>query len=231
MDIDLNCDLGEGAGCDADLMALISSANISCGVHAGDVETAYRALVLAGEHRVAAGAHPGFADREHFGRRELPLSADEILRLCIHQVGALSALARHAGTQLKFLKPHGALYNMACRDERIALPVARAAQFFALPLVGLPQSALEAQSRGRVPFVREGFADRRYLPDGSLTPRSRSDAFVEDPDEAVAQAEALIQTRQVKTLCVHGDNPQALAFVRRLRQAFESRGFHIRACT
>ncbi|MFO0970078.1 MAG: 5-oxoprolinase subunit PxpA [Gemmataceae bacterium] len=231
MDIDLNCDLGEGCGNDAELMSLITSANISCGFHAGNAETAYQALLLAGRQGVAAGAHPGFDDPEHFGRRELSLLQDELFRLCIYQVGALFALARQAGVPLRFIKPHGALYNMACRDAAVAEPVVAAAEFFQLPLVALPDSALERLSDGRCPFFREGFADRRYLPDGALVPRNRPDAFVEDPAEAVRQAEWLITVKKVKTLCVHGDNPQAVAFVRRLRHAFQERGYAIKPCT
>src|SRR5262245_56831876 len=121
--IDLNCDLGEGCGNDAELMPLITSANISCGQHAGDAATARAALALAREHNVSAGAHPGFADREHFGRRELSLSADEIRRLCVEQVRELESLARQEGVSLRYIKPHGALYNMACRDEATARPV------------------------------------------------------------------------------------------------------------
>jgi len=230
MEIDLNCDLGEGCGDDAAFMPLITSANISCGFHAGDAETAHAALTLAREQGVVAGAHPGFADREHFGRRELDLSADAIFRLCIHQVGALIALARQVGTLIRHIKPHGALYNMACRDKSTARPVIAAAEFFELPLMGLPASALEVGCADRLPFIREGFADRRYLADGSLVPRSRADAFVEDVEEAVTQAETLIRERGVRSLCVHGDNPRAVAFVRQLRETLTRRGFQIRAC-
>lgn len=229
MVIDLNCDLGEGCGNDAELMPLITSANISCGRHAGDAATARTALALAREHNVSAGAHPGFADREHFGRRELSLSPDEIRRLCVEQVRELASLARQEGVSLRHIKPHGALYNMACRDEATARPVIDAALELRLPLVGLPGSTLEALSAGRCGFFAEGFADRRYLADGSLVPRTRADAFVENADEAVRQAETLIRERGIRTLCVHGDNPQAIQFVRRLRDALTARGIPIRS--
>jgi UPF0271 protein len=229
MDIDLNCDLGEGCAFDAELMPLITSANIACGGHAGDPATAYAALAAAARHGVRAGAHPGFADREHFGRRELARTEQQVFEECVYQVGALQGLARAVGLPLSHLKPHGALYNLACRDDAFARPVVAAAALFGLPLLGLPDSRLQALSEGQCPFVAEGFADRRYLPDGSLVPRSRPDAFVKDPAEAVHQAERLLRDKGVRTLCVHGDNPQALAFVRELRAALTGRGFVIRA--
>lgn len=229
MEIDLNCDLGEGCAQDAELMPLLTSANVACGAHAGDPSTAAATLALAIQHGVQVGAHPGFADREHFGRRELSHSKQQIFHECVYQIGALAALARAAGTELRYVKPHGALYNMACRDESHARPVLAAAELFHLPLLGLPGSRLEAVCRGRVGFVAEGFADRRYQPDGSLVPRSSADAFVHDPEEAVRQAERLIAERGVRTLCVHGDNPQAVAFVQRLREALLRAGHVIRA--
>jgi UPF0271 protein len=233
MEIDLNCDLGEGCGHDADLMPLITSANISCGFHAGDPATAHAtlalALALAKQHRVQVGAHPGFADREHFGRRELALSEQQIFEDCVYQIGALAGLARAAAVDLRYVKPHGALYNMACRNDAVARPVVAAAALFGLQLMALPGSRLEALSAGRCPFVAEGFADRRYLPDGSLVPRSSPEAFVHDPAEAVFQAEVLLREKGVQTLCVHGDNPEAVAFVRALREEFTRRGITIRA--
>jgi UPF0271 protein len=229
MEIDLNCDLGEGCPIDAELMPLITSANISCGFHAGGPDTAFAALTLAKQRQVRAGAHPGFPDRESFGRREISSSEAEVFHLCAYQVGALTGLARAVGIPLSFLKPHGALYNMACRDDAYARPIVAAAEFFQLPLLGLPRSRLEAQATGRCRFVAEGFADRRYLPDGSLVARSQPNAFIHDAAEAVAQAEWLLRERGVQTLCVHGDNPQALAFVRELRAALTRQGIQIRA--
>jgi UPF0271 protein len=224
MDIDLNCDLGEGCAHDADLMPLITSANIACGFHAGDAVAARAGLALAARHGVCAGAHPSFPDREHFGRVEMARTEEEVFADCVYQVGALAALAAAAGTRLTHVKPHGALYNLACRDDAFARPVVEAVGRFGLPLLGLPGSRLEALCAGRCPFVAEGFADRRYLPDGSLVPRGRPDAFVEDADEAVRQALELARRRGVRTLCVHGDNPQAVEFVRRLREALERHG-------
>ena len=222
MDIDLNCDLGEGCPWDADLMPLITSANIACGFHAGDPATAAAALAAAARHGVQVGAHPGFADREHFGRRELDRSEEQIFQDCVYQVGALAGLARAAGLPVRHVKPHGALYNRACRDDAYARPVVAAAALSELAVIGLPGSRLQAQSAGRCPFVGEGFADRRYLPDGSLVPRSRPDALIEDAAEAARQVEWLLSHptggSPVRTICVHGDNPQALEFVRRLHR-------------
>jgi UPF0271 protein len=229
MEIDLNCDLGEGCAYDAELMPLITSANIACGFHAGDSATAYAALAAAAQHGVQAGAHPGFPDRENFGRRELTRTEQQIFEDCLYQVGALAGLARAVGQPLRHLKPHGALYNMACRDEAYARPIVAVAELLQLHLLGLPDSRLQAVSAGRCPFVAEGFADRRYLPDGSLVPRSRPDAFIEDPADAVRQVEWLLRDKGVRTICVHGDNPQALAFVRELRAALTRQGIAIRA--
>lgn len=228
MEIDLNCDLGEGSPYDAELMPLITSANIACGFHAGDADTAYATLLLAAKHGVQVGAHPGFADRAHFGRRELKLAEKQIIRECVYQIGALAGLARAVGVPLRYVKPHGALYNMACRDDAYARPIVEASALFGLELMALPSSRLEELSDGHCPFVREGFADRRYLSDGSLVPRSRADAFVADAAEAVRQTEWLLREKGVRTLCVHGDNPQAVAFVRALRAALTERGITIR---
>src|ERR1700722_19951109 len=207
MDLDLNCDLGEGCSFDAELMPLITSANVACGFHAGDATTARAALRLAARHGVQVGAHPGYADREQFGRRELDRTEDQVFEECVYQIGALAGLALVEGVTLRYLKPHGALYNQACREDAFARPVVAAAGGFGLAGGGLPGSRLEAVSAGRCPFIAEGFADRRYRLDGSLVPRSEPDAFVTDADEAVRQAEWLLNSRGVRTPCGHGDKP------------------------
>lgn len=227
MRIDLNCDLGEGYPFDADLMPLITSANVACGFHAGDALTAHRTLALAVQHRVQAGAHPGFADRENFGRRELHLSEERIYQECVYQVGALIALARAVGGSISHIKPHGALYNMACREEACARPLVAAGEFFGLPVLGLPGSRLERLCQGRCRFVAEGFADRRHRPDGSLVPRSQPDAFIATPEEAVRQVEWLMRERGVQTICVHGDNPEAVNFISTLRAALTAAGHEV----
>lgn len=227
MDVDLNCDLGEGCPTDAELLPLISSANVACGFHAGDPNMAAATLTLAGGHGVHAGAHPSFPDRTHFGRRDMERSEQAIYEDCVYQVGAIIALGRAASCPIRYVKPHGALYNQACRDDAYARPLVAVAEFFSLPLVGLPGSRLETLSANRCPFVPEGFADRRYQPDGSLVPRSQPDAFINGPAEAVRQVEWLLSERGVRTICVHGDNMQAVAFVRALREALLASGHHI----
>jgi len=229
MDIDLNADLGEGAGFDAELMPLVTSANVCCGLHAGGPGEIARTLGLAHKHGVAIGAHPGYADREYFGRRELKLGNQELVALCVYQLGALDAMTAALGLSVRYLKPHGALYNQACRDRELAELFVIAAAQMGLPVVGLPESELEAATFDRLPFFREGFADRRYRPDGSLVPRTEPDAFVDDPEEAVSQVERLVRDKGIRTVCVHGDNPDAVAFTRAVRNALVARGFTLKA--
>lgn len=229
MRIDLNCDLGEGVGSDADLMPLVTSANVACGFHAGDALTAYRTLELAGRHGVRVGAHPGYDDRANFGRRELALPPEQVRAELIFQVSALRGLACALGLEVAYLKLHGALYNQANRDPALAGLVAETAFSLGLPVMGLPGSALEAACRGKVGYLREGFADRRYRPDGSLVPRTEPDAFVHSPDEAAAQALWLVRERGVQSLCLHGDNPDAISFAATLRDRLSAAGVEIRA--
>lgn len=219
MFVDLNCDLGEGCPHDAELMSLITSANVACGGHAGDLATALETLLLARQHGVQVGAHPGFLDRASFGRAERHLGEERIYLETWTQITALVGLARIAEVEVRYVKPHGALYNMACRDEAVARPVVHAVEEHGLALMGLPNSALAVVAEGRCAYLAEGFADRRYLPNGSLVPRSREDAMIEDVEQAVKQAQWLLQTKGVQTLCVHGDNPRAVTFVRALREA------------
>ncbi len=228
MVIDLNADLGEGAGFDAELMPLITSANVCCGLHAGGPGDIARTLGLAHKYGVVIGAHPGYADREHFGRRELILGNQELVALCVYQLGALYAMAAALSLRVSYVKPHGGLYNQACRDRHVAELFVIAAAQLELPVVALPGSELAAVCRDRVTFVPEGFADRRYRPDGSLVPRTEPDAFVHDPEEAVKQVEWLIADRGVRTICVHGDNPDAVAFTKAVRSALIARGFTLK---
>ncbi|HYV35889.1 MAG TPA: 5-oxoprolinase subunit PxpA [Gemmataceae bacterium] len=228
MHVDLNCDLGEGCAMDGELLPLISSANVCCGWHAGDAATAMATLKGAVKHGVCVGAHPGFPDREHFGRREIARSEQEIYQDCVYQVGAMMALARAAGTAVRYIKPHGALYNMAVRDDAYGRPLVAVAEFFGLPLLGLPGSRLQGLCHQRCRFVAEGYADRGYRPGGSLVPRDQPGAFVHDPAEGAKQALRVVREHGVETICVHGDNPQALAFVRALREALQQAGCEIR---
>ena len=242
--IDLNCDLGEGAGHDTELMSLITSANIACGGHAGDGPTMRATVELALQHGVAIGAHPGFVDREQFGRREIPIAPGEARALVLAQIRALELIVRSCDGQLMHVKPHGALYNMAARDAALAQAVAEAVREDAprLILFGLAGSQLLAAGRAcGLHVASEVFADRTYQPDGSLTPRSRPEALIQDEDDAVAQVLRMVRDGRVRavdgadvaiqadTVCVHGDGPHAVAFVRRLARELRHPGGEIRA--
>jgi 5-oxoprolinase (ATP-hydrolysing) subunit A len=233
MQIDLNADLGEGVADDAELMPLITSASICCGFHAGDPETIATALELADQNSVRVGAHPGYADPVNFGRIEHDIDEGEVLRLGVYQVGALKALADMLDVPVLFLKPHGALYHQANEAERYATGfLAVAAHFGELPVLGLPKTILQRRAiEANIPYISEGFADRRYRPDGSLVPRSEANAVIADPREALEQVEWLIGKHNVHTLCVHGDTPGALEFVRAIRGYLEDRGHELKAFT
>jgi UPF0271 protein len=237
-EIDLNCDLGEGGAHDAALMPLVTSVNIACGAHAGDAATMRATVALAQRHGTAIGAHPGFADRENFGRLELRLSPDEITRLVRGQVEALRALA-----PLRHVKPHGALYNLAAREPAVARAVAEAVRDTdaTLVLVGLAGSASLAAGRAAgLRVAGEFFADRGYAPDGVLAPRGTPAALL-SPEAAVAQVLRWAETGKVRatdgtdiaigaeTVCVHGDGPHALELARALRAALTSAGVALRA--
>jgi len=242
--IDLNADLGEGAGQDAALLPLLTSANIACGFHAGDPVTLLETLYAARAAGVAVGAHPSLADREGFGRRELRVTADEVFALVLYQLGAFSALAAAAGVRPGHIKPHGALYNMAARDPSLAMAVCRAVDSFdrTLFLFAPPASALTvAAAHFDIRVASEFFADRQYLADGSLVPRSHPDAVLHDSAEAAARVLRMLRTGTVctldgreiplraQTVCIHGDNPEALAFARYLRASLLEAGIAVEA--
>jgi UPF0271 protein len=247
MRIDLNCDMGEsfGAytiGADAEVMASISSANVACGYHGGDPAVMRRTVRLAREAGVAVGAHPGFQDLAGFGRREMRVAPQEIEDMVLYQIGALAAIAQSEGVRLQHVKAHGALYNMAAKDRALADAIARAVAAFdrSLILFGLPGS--ELTRAGAVCGLRvasEGFADRAYEPDGSLTPRSRVGAVIHDTEAVVRRAVRMaVEGRvaatdgseivmQVETICTHGDTPGAKALTRALRAGLERAGVAI----
>ncbi|WP_281732632.1 5-oxoprolinase subunit PxpA [Franconibacter sp. IITDAS19] len=244
MKIDLNADLGEGCGDDGALMPLISSANIACGFHAGDAQTMRESVRLALAHHVAIGAHPSFPDRENFGRTAMHLPPETVYAQTLYQAGALAAIARAEGGVMKHVKPHGMLYNQAAREPLLADAIARAVKALDanLILVGLAGSELiRAGAHYGLATREEVFADRGYLADGSLVPRSEPDALIEDDDEAVARTLDMVLNGQVRsreggfakvnaqTVCLHGDGAHALAFARRLREAFEQRQIAINA--
>src|SRR4051812_13859513 len=169
--IDLNCDLGEGAGSDADVIPLITTANVACGFHAGDAATAFATVAAAQKSGVRVGAHPGFPDRANFGRTELEQSEQQVYEDCVYQIGAVAGIARAFGLALSHVKAHGALYTGACRDARSARRIGAASALLGLPLMGTPGTRMEAACAAPCPLGAEGFADRRYRPDGTLVPR------------------------------------------------------------
>ena len=247
MTIDLNCDMGESfgpwpMGADAAVMPHITSANVACGAHAGDPVVMRRTVRLAKDAGVAVGAHPGFADLQGFGRREMTVDPSELEASLIAQIGALAAIARAEGSALQHVKPHGALYNMAARDRVLSEAIARAVAAVdrALILFGLPNSPmLDAARAAGLRTAAEGFADRAYEPDGSLTPRSRSGAVIHDAGAVVERARRMATdgvvltpagaevALRVQTICVHGDTPGAAELVRRIREALARRGVEI----
>jgi UPF0271 protein len=239
--IDLNSDLGEGVGDDAAMFALVTSANVACGGHAGDAETMRACVALAIDQGVSLGAHPSYPDREGFGRREMTLGSAELRDELLRQVAALEAVAAEAGTRIRYLKPHGALYNRIVVDPVQADAVALAARDAALPLLGLSGSALHAAADRRdVPFFCEAFADRAYLPDGSLAPRSLAGSVIDDPATAANRAVHMVVDGAVTaidgsgvrialdSLCVHGDTAGAVAIATAVRHALSAAGVGIR---
>ena len=247
--IDLNCDMGEGFGAwrmgqDEALLELVTSANIACGYHAGDPITMMRTVNCAVAKGVALGAHPSLPDLQGFGRRTMAITAEEARTMTLYQMGALAAFARAAGSRLHHLKAHGALYNMAAKDPRLAEAIASAVRDFdpSLVLVGLSGSQLirAGQALG-LTCASEVFADRGYEPDGSLTPRGLPGAIIEDEELAVARVRRMVLegkvtgrdgadlTIQADTVCIHGDQPKALAFAQRLRDALARADVEVRA--
>jgi len=189
-------------------------------------------LALAKEFNVAVGAHPGFPDREGFGRRDLHLSAYEIEDLVARQIESLATLAAEAGMRLQHVKPHGALFNMAVRDRLVADPIARAIAGIdrSLILFGLPKSELIAAGEAAgLPTAREAFADRAYRPDGTLVPRSEPGAVIHDPEAVLARVVAVARDPDVDTICVHGDTPGAAALAGRIRRALVDAGIQLKA--
>jgi 5-oxoprolinase (ATP-hydrolysing) subunit A len=240
--IDLNADLGEGIGDDAALLQVVTSANVACGFHAGDPATMQSVCRLAVIHGVTVGAQVSYRDREGFGRRLINVGPDELTADVLYQLGALDAVARHCGTRVAYLKPHGALYNRAVNDELHAAAVVAAVQDYdqRLPVVGLPNSRLLALADAAgLPQVPEAFVDRAYTAEGTLVPRSQPDAVLTDPDEVVAQAVRIAVSGQVvavdgtvvpvsaRSLCVHSDTPGALALAIRVREALVVSGVTI----
>ncbi|MDO9509277.1 MAG: 5-oxoprolinase subunit PxpA [Thermovirgaceae bacterium] len=245
--VDMNSDMGEGfgpwrMGDDALVMDFITSANIACGFHAGDPLVMKRTVSLAVGRGVAIGAHPGYPDLSGFGRREMDCSPEEIHAFCLYQIGALAAVAGAAGAGVAHVKAHGALYNRGAKDAAAAAAITGAVRDAGkgLVLVGPPDSAFErAAGLAGVPFAAEAFADRAYMSDGSLVPRSKPGAVIADPEEAARRAVSMVVDGRVTsidgavlkirpdTICIHGDTPGAAAMARRIRSALEKGGVFV----
>lgn len=244
MQVDLNCDLGEGMNTDEQIIPLISSANIACGFHAGDESTMKRTIELCLQHGVAIGAHPSWPDRENFGRTEMNLTEQELYDCVTDQLQVLQNIASTFNTKLHHVKPHGALYNQSAKNKIIASTIAKAVKYFdaSLILFGLSGSISlnEAELLG-LKTAHEVFADRTYRDDGSLTPRSQHNALIEDEDKAVQQALQMIQKGTVTaisgkvipvkadTVCLHGDGKHALIFCTNIHEQLKKQGIVIKA--
>jgi 5-oxoprolinase (ATP-hydrolysing) subunit A len=246
--IDLNADLGEGfgpwtMGDDAAMLDIVSSANIACGFHAGDPEVMFATMQTASKKQVAIGAHPGFADLAGFGRRRLPLTLAEVERITAYQIGAAMGVAQLGRTSIRYVKAHGALSNWVSEDESAARAFARGIKGVdpTLPCLAIAATASEtgALAEGLAVFC-EVFADRTYQHDGTLTPRSRLDAMIHDPDASVRHVLGMLETgallpldgkpipTRIDSICLHGDSAGAVERATRLRSALEAAGYIIR---
>jgi len=245
--IDLNADVGESFGAwsmghDAELMPLITSANIACGFHAGDPSVMDRTVALAVRHGVAIGAHPSLPDLAGFGRRPMQITPDEAYQLVLYQSGALQAFAHAHGSRLHHIKTHGALYNMAAQDAALSTGIVRAVKAMGDPIILVVPSGSVTEQIAKdagLRVVREFFADRRYQANGLLVPRSHPDAMITNQKESIAQVLAMIQDGccrsvsgqvfaiQAETICLHGDHPQAIAFAKALHAALAAAAIRI----
>ena len=248
--VDLNCDMGESFGAwsmgnDTAILEHVTSANIACGFHAGDPGIMRATVQAALARGVAIGAHPSFPDLQGFGRRQMKLEPQEVYDLCLYQIGALAAFARAAGARLHHVKAHGALSNMAVREYALAEAITQATRDVDPQLVSYAQAGTQlvrAAEKLGLPYASEVFADRSYQDDGQLTPRNLPGAMIEDAEAAIAQVlrmlrEGLVRSSTGKdvavradTVCVHGDQPQALEFARRLREELSREGISVAAC-
>lgn len=243
--VDLNCDLGEGCGNDAELMHLISSANIACGYHAGDDETIKATVELAVENDVAIGAHPGYKDKENFGRTAMSLPYREIYDIVIDQILKLTFFCESSGAKLHHVKPHGALYNQAAKDRETAAAIAEAIRAVDQNLIfyGLSGSVMtDEAARVGLKTASEVFADRTYQNDGTLTPRTMPNALIRDESVSITQVMDMIKYGRVRsvdaimvaikaeTVCIHGDGDHAVPFAKNIRSTLTEGGIPIAAC-
>lgn len=241
--IDLNADLGEGMGDDVAMLDLVTSASIACGAHAGDPETMFATLRRATERGVSIGAHPGYADRDGFGRRVIPMSPPEVARMVAAQIGSLAGVAALAGARVSYVKPHGALANLAADDSSIAAAITEAVRAVSpnLAVLAISGTVLETTARAAgLTVYSEIFADRAYLPTGRLVPRSEPGAVLEDEGEAAARLESYCATGLMPvrggapiplaahSVCVHGDNPAAVSMTQLVRDRLIRAGIRLR---
>ncbi|ALD89301.1 LamB/YcsF family protein [Cupriavidus gilardii CR3] len=244
MQIDLNADLGEGCGSDEALLALISSANVACGWHAGDASTMLQTVQWALAKGVAIGAHPSYPDRENFGRTEMQRDPRDIYADVLYQIGALAAIVKAQGGRLAHVKAHGALYNQAARNRAQAQAIVDAVRDFDPQLVffGLAGSVMiEVAREAGLTVKEEVFADRGYNSDGSLVRRGTPGALLDDDEAVLAQTLSMVREHKVRaidgkwipiqadTVCLHGDGPHALAFAQRIRDRLREEGIAVRA--
>jgi UPF0271 protein len=247
MRIDLNSDLGEGfgpwnMGNDAQMLSIVTSANIACGGHASDPETMFRTLELARDNGVNVGAHPGYIDLIGFGRRVIPMSPAEIGRMCAAQIGALIGIAAQVGVPVTYVKPHGALGNLAARDRDVADAIVAAVQKIDLKLAILAISGTQSEHAARaanVPVFSEIFADRGYLSSGQLVPRNQDGAMIHDAAEAADRLLAFLESGlmpvidgdpiklDAHSICVHGDSAGAVEMAREIRTRLTTQGIQI----
>lgn len=245
--LNLNADLGESFGAwqmgdDAAMLSVVNSANVACGFHAGDPLVMRRTVATARQHGVSLGAHPSFHDLQGFGRRRIEMSSAEVEAMLIYQIGALFALARAEGTEVSHVKPHGALNNMACEDPQLAHAVARAVHAFDPRLILLAPALSCLVTAGReagLRVVEEVFADRAYADDASLLPRSQPGAVLHGAQACVQHVMAIVRAGalrsvngvelpvRVQSICVHGDNPQAVVTARAVRAALHEAGYEL----
>lgn len=245
--VDLNCDLGESfgnytCGLDAEVIPHISSANVACGFHASDPLVMMKTVALAKRYGVSVGAHPGYPDLVGFGRRNMTVSPVELKAMVQYQIGALQAFCKAQGVALRHVKPHGAMYNMAAKDRKLADAICEAIGEVdsSLILLGLSGSQmLEAAKESGLPWTSEVFADRAYEDDGSLTPRALPGSVITDEEEAIARVLQMVQEGtvtarsgktipiQADSICLHGDGVKAVEFARRIRAELTAAGVEI----
>ena len=241
-EIHINCDLGEGGDFDADLMPHISACNIACGGHAGNLETMQQTIKLAVEHEVEIGAHPSYPDKRNFGRKTMKISAEELQRSIVAQILSLKQLAEAEGVKLTHVKPHGALYNEAAKDEKTAQIIIDSLLEFdqKLALFCPLNSVISKLSKGRIPLVFEAFADRNYNPDYSLVSRSKSNALISEKKAVFEHLFSMFSEGEITcengakiscsatTFCLHSDTPNSVEIMSFLQQKFTEHNIKIK---